>query len=43
MVVIGVMSALPGSFRKPLEEESKEDQLVSSPDFPSVTVWAPVE
>lgn len=37
------MSALPGSFRKSLAEESEEDQRVSSPDFPSVTVCAPVE
>lgn len=28
------MSALPGSFRKSLAEESEEDQRVSSPDFP---------
>lgn len=36
-------SALPGSFRKSLAEKSEEDQRVSSPDFPSVTVCAPVE
>lgn len=43
MVVIETGSALPGFFRKSLAEESEEDQQVSSPDFPSRTVCAPVE
>lgn len=39
------MSALPlpMTFRKSLAEESEEDQQVSSPDFPSVSVCVPVE